>query len=281
MVCGPTASGKSDISDGVSEELSVSLSRWVETIVIDSMQVYREIPVVSNQGRRRPARLRGVAPVGDDWTVARHRELARGIVEADGGPCIMEAGTGMYLNATLLDLPIAPSVSGEVRDRARERVGAGGDVRRRAREEELRLGGFGRRGSIWEGGPVFETGIVYLRPPREAMDGAIARRSSAIVREGVEEVRSLMSLPRVNDSVRESIGVRELVSYIRGEIPLDEAESRISARTRRLARRQVRWFDKLARTLVPEVPVSVIEEPSGTAQHLRAREGANDIIRAW
>lgn len=281
VVCGPTASGKSDVSDGVSGELSVALSRWVETILIDSMQVYREIPVVSNQARRRPAQLRAVASVGEDWTVARHRERARDIVEADGGPCVMEAGTGMYLNATLLDIPLAPGVSGEVRERARERVGTGGNVRRRVREEEIQLGGFEGRGSIWEGRPVFETGIIYLRPPRGVLDKAIAKRSSAIVEEAVEEVRSLMSLTRVNASVRDSIGVRELVSYIRGEMTLREAEDSISARTRRLARRQVRWFDKLARSLPSDIPLHVIEEPSRDEQYLQARTRADDIIGAW
>ncbi len=90
-----------------------------------------------------------------------------------------------------------------------------------------------------------------------------------------------MWLPEVNDSVRQSIGVRELSSYIRGEIPLDEAEIRISARTRRLARRQIRWFDKLARTLTPDIPLAVIEESSGSEQYSRARVEADDIIRTW
>jgi tRNA dimethylallyltransferase len=160
-------------------------------------------------------------------------------------------------------------------------VGTDGNPRRRAREEELRICGFEPGGSIWGGRPVFETGIVYLRPPRGVLDEAIAKRSRKIVEEGVEEVRSLMWLPEVNDSVRQSIGVRELSSYIRGEIPLDEAEIRISARTRRLARRQIRWFDKLARTLTPDIPLAVIEESSGSEQYSRARVEADDIIRTW
>ncbi len=261
--------------------MSEGLSRWVETLVIDSMQVYREIPVVTNQSRGRPARLRGIASVAEYWTVVRHREQARSIIEADGGPCVMEAGTGMYLNATLLDIPMAPTVSREVREQARVQVGSGGNVRRRVREEELRIGGFEPGGSIWAGTPVFETGIVYLRPPRGVLDEAIAKRSRKIAEEGIEEVRSLMRLPEVNASVRQSIGIRELAAYIRGEITLREAETRISTRTRRLARRQIRWFDKLARTLAPDVPFSVVEEPSVSEQYSKARAEADDIIRTW
>ena len=40
-----------------------------------------------------------------------------------------------------------------------------------------------------------------------------------------------------------------MLALVDGDITTDEAEEKISARTRRLARRQLRWFDKLTRTL--------------------------------
>ena len=44
-----------------------------------------------------------------------------------------------------------------------------------------------------------------------------------------------------------------------GAITAEEAASRIATRTRRLARRQRRWFDKLARTLQGRVTIEVVE----------------------
>ena len=69
--------------------------------------------MITNQARRRPAELVGIVSVTEDWTVARHRALAEEIIakEAD---FVLDAGTGMYLNAILLDIPLAPKVPDRV-----------------------------------------------------------------------------------------------------------------------------------------------------------------------
>jgi tRNA dimethylallyltransferase len=66
---------------------------------------------------------------------------------------------------------------------------------------------------------------------------------------------------RVSASVSDSIGMRELLEHLRGEITAEEARSRVNTRTRQLARRQIRWFDKLARALGDRVPTTVIARP--------------------
>jgi tRNA dimethylallyltransferase len=43
---------------------------------------------------------------------------------------------------------------------------------------------------------------------------------------------------------------------------LETAQSRISTRTRQLARRQIRWFDKLARTLKGRADITLAESPA-------------------
>jgi tRNA dimethylallyltransferase len=43
---------------------------------------------------------------------------------------------------------------------------------------------------------------------------------------------------------------------------IEEAEDRISTRTRRLARRQIRWFDKLAHTLGGRALIRVAQSPA-------------------
>ena len=73
MVCGPTASGKGEVSDALADALTREHGAIVTTLVVDSMQVYREIPTITNQARRRPAELLGIVSVTEEWTVARHR----------------------------------------------------------------------------------------------------------------------------------------------------------------------------------------------------------------
>jgi tRNA dimethylallyltransferase len=54
--------------------------------------------------------------------------------------------------------------------------------------------------------------------------------------------------------------VRELAQHLSGEISLDQAEDLIATRTRRFARRQIRWFDKLVRTLEGHSRITVLED---------------------
>lgn len=257
VVCGPTAGGKSRLSDELAGRITEAAGTWATTIVVDSMQVYREIPTITNQARGRPAELVGTVSVAEEWTVARHREAAWGAMQNSDGPVVLDAGTGMYLNAVLLDVPLAPKVSPKVRSQAQETVSKLGtpppNPRRAVREEELRMSGSPPRGSIWDGRLLFDVTILYLRPDWGSLRPAIDARSSYIARQGLEEARTLDDMERAgqppNASVGISIGVRELRDHLHGEISLEEAESRIATRTRRLARRQMRWFDKLTRTL--------------------------------
>ena len=266
MVCGPTASGKSEVSDTLADALTREHGAIVTTLVVDSMQVYCEIPTITNQARRRPAELVGIVSVTEEWTVARHRALAEEIIAQNTTPFVLDAGTGMYLNAILLDVPLAPRVDPEMRKLAQSVSGGATNPRRAARAKELELAGAAPRRSIWDGEPRYDTSVIYLRPDKETLDAAISRRTEEIVRGGLEEAATLAEMQsagaRINASVADSIGVRELTEHFSGRIVAEQARYLINTRTRQLARRQIRWFDKLARTLEGCVPITVLELPT-------------------
>ena len=234
------------------------------------MQVYRELPVITNQARRRPAELVGIVSVTEEWTVARHRARAEEIT-APETTFVLDAGTGMYLNAILLDLPLAPKVSPRLRQQAQEATEGEPNPRKAARAKELELAGAGDRGSIWEGDLRYDTAIVYLRPERHALDAAIEERSTTITLNGLQEAERLKAMvaagERISPQVMESVGVRELYWHLSGALSLQEAQDLISTRTRRLARRQMRWFDKLARTLEGRARISVLNSPNQDDLH--------------
>lgn len=270
VVCGPTTSGKSKLADGLAELSTSLLGSWVTTICVDSMQVYREIPVISNQARERPAELVSVTSVADEWNVALHAESTKRILKHDEvDRFVLDAGTGMYLNAILMDVAVAPRVSPELRNRARTMVeeveSSKINPRRKAREIELGLADAPRRGSIWDGGLRFDANLVYLRPPKETLAEAIARRTIRILDLGFEEVESLRERSRrgfeVTPQVRCAIGFQEISQALDGSSSLGEAERRISQRTRTLAKRQIQWFDKLVGKLSNQAGIRVIEEP--------------------
>lgn len=266
MVLGPTASGKSDLADALAYLVTKRLGERVPTLVVDSMQVYAELPAITNQSRRRPAEMVGIVPVTESWTVARHTDLALRRIEEAPGAFVLDAGTGMYLNAILLRIPLAPKVDEGLRARAEASSAGEPNPRRAARSKELALAGAPARGSIWGGELRYETAGVYLRPDRSELDARISARSEKIAREGLYDARRLRAMAgsgaRISPSVLDSIGVKELLDHLEGEISLDEARARISARTRQLARRQMRWFDKLARTLEGRAAIRIVKDPA-------------------
>lgn len=234
------------------------------TILVDSVQVYREVPIITNQARTRPSELTGVISVAEEWTVARHKELAERIIGSlpHDVPFVLDAGTGMYLNALLLDFPLSPKAPAEVRAEAWKLAAGTENPRREARKLELTLMGLPERSSIWDAPLRYDTTFLYLRPERIELDSNISERSARIVRQGVEEAQHLLEsgiMP--NPSAREAIGVKEMLLHASGDLSATQAEETISSRTRRLARRQIRWFDKLVRSLPQETPVLFLDSP--------------------
>ncbi len=241
------------------------------------MQVYREVPVITNQARGRPAELVGIVSVTEEWTVARHKALAEEIIASESR-FVFDAGTGMYLNAILLDIPLAPKVSTELRRQAQAAAKGASNPRRAARAKELELAGAAGRGYIWEGDLRYDTAIVYLRPDRHAVDAAIDERSRRITMIGLEEAGRLREMAaagtRISPQVMDSVGVRELFGHLSGMLSLQQAQDLISTRTRQLARRQMRWFDKLARTLEGRASITVVQ----STDHQADLHNMHDIL---
>ena len=95
---------------------------------------------------------------------------------------------------------------------------------------------------------------------------------------GLEEAGRLTDMAAVGTSispqVMDSVGVRELYGHLSGTLSLQQAQDLISTRTKRLARRQIRWFDKLTRTLDGRARITVLE---GT-NHQADLHNMHDII---
>lgn len=244
------------------------------------MQVYSGIETISNQSRRRPAELTSIVPVTEKWTVSRHARASGALISASGKGAVLDSGTGMYLNAVLLDIPITPKVPEKVREEAIRASSAQANPRRASRALELEMVGASPSGSIWEGEPRYHTTLLYLRPERDDLDKRIAERSTRIAANGVEEALRIRSMQEeghvVNPSVIEAVGVREMLALVDGQLTAQEAEEKISTRTRQLARKQLRWFDKLAQTLQGKARVTVAR----TAAELEKSHTMHDTIRA-
>ena len=121
VVAGPTASGKSDLALAVAEALNGVV------INADSMQVYRELRVLTNRPgnaalARAPHHLFGVLSVREPCSVGLWRDIASAAIVAaldKGRLPIVVGGTGLYLRALLEGLAPIPKVPAPMLDAAR------------------------------------------------------------------------------------------------------------------------------------------------------------------
>jgi hypothetical protein len=135
VVAGPTASGKS--------ALAARLARDFGGIVInaDSMQVYRDLPILTAQPSAAakaavPHRLYGFLALDDVCSADRWATLARqeiGAAHDSGKLPILCGGTGLYLRALMHGFSPIPEVPAGVRQAARDLLEQIGSVALRER----------------------------------------------------------------------------------------------------------------------------------------------------
>ena len=73
-IFGPTASGKTDVAEALADRIGGEL------VSADAMQVYRGLPVLTNQSTR-PSRLVGIWPLSHEASVAEYQELAHAAID--------------------------------------------------------------------------------------------------------------------------------------------------------------------------------------------------------
>ena len=138
VICGATATGKSDIAIEVAQEVGA------EIINADSMQLYRgmdigtaKLPLEERGGI--PHHLLDILEVNQDSTVAWYQEIARSAISdihTRGKDAVIVGGTGLYIKAILDDLNF-PDTDPEVRAKLEAEVAEFGAASLFARLEEL------------------------------------------------------------------------------------------------------------------------------------------------
>jgi tRNA dimethylallyltransferase len=97
---GPTASGKTAVAGILRERIGA------EVVSADSAALYAGIPVIT-AAPAYPSELVGVVPLAEDVSVGRYQELAHAAIDAAETPLVV-GGTGLYFRAALSELAIPP-----------------------------------------------------------------------------------------------------------------------------------------------------------------------------
>ena len=279
IVCGPTASGKSNLALEIAKEI---LNNSAVIINADSMQVYKEIPIITAQPSKQDRELIEHKLYGyvslmqterysvGDWLKNVVNEIKK--AKSKCKTPIIVGGTGMYIHSLMNGL-----IEMAIDDFAKEK-----EVSRIIDLEGLEVGyklltkkdpdcafkispndkkrimraltvieSTGEKFSVLQSKqqkPVYdrqEFFSIYLRPNRESLYKHINVRAETLMSEEVfEEIKLLRSkMDMKNKTLPPAIGLRELVAYLDDEISLENAKRQIQQRTRNYAKRQYTWFN--------------------------------------
>ncbi len=259
-IFGPTASGKSAVAEAVADELGT------EVVSADAMQVYRGLPILTNQPSR-PTRLVAIRSLAEEMSVGAYASLAHATIDelvAATGRVVVAGGTGLYLRAALGDLDVPPPVAPDVRARverevdedrsaAHERLASldpvtaavvhPNDRQRLVRALELAdEGGSLTAGQdrLWSSRTRRPTTIVGFDVPGDELERRIRVRAEEMFARGVvDEVRSALD-GQVSRTAEKTLGLREIA-----ELEPHQALARIIVRTRRYAAYQRKWMRRI------------------------------------
>ena len=259
-IYGPTASGKSVVANAVAAMLET------EVVSVDALQVYRGLPILTNQPAV-PTRLVGIREPVEQMTVGEFALLAHAEIDAlveERGIAVVTGGSGLYLRASLADLDLPPAVAEETVARVAEEVdsdaaaaharlasldaSAAATVHANDRQRLVRALALAETGHslarpddrLWSGDTRRPTATVGLELTPEELDRRIVERARAMFAAGVAaEVRAALEQP-LSRTVEKTLGLREIA-----ELPPDEALERLVARTRRYARYQRKWMHRI------------------------------------
>lgn len=272
VVLGPTASGKTALSVALAERFHG------EIVNCDSVAMYREFdigtakPTTAERARAPHHLLDYVAPT-DHITAGEYARQARQVLEeikARGHLPIVVGGTGLYLRALLEGLFPGPQRFEELRVRLRERAGSRGenylhrilrrldhaaaekihanDIPKLIRAIEVCLASRQKMTELWQQhGREPLRGFRILRlgldPDRKALYERINRRAQRMFEAGLlEETQRLLEKYGDAAGPLTSLGYKQVVQFLRGELTRDQALQAAQQAHRNYAKRQMTWF---------------------------------------
>ncbi len=272
IICGPTATGKSDLA------LEVAAQYNGEIVNADSMQLYRgmdigtaKLTIEERQGI--PHHLLDILEVSEDASVAKYQELARGAIDeiiGRGKAAILVGGTGLYIKAVIDELNF-PETDPDIRKRLEEdaeEIGAAGlyfrlqsldpdaaaaiepaNTRRIIRALEV----IEVTGQPYSANLPSDTSTRYpnalhigLAMNRASLAPRIESRVHKMWKLGlVGEVENLISQGLLKaHTAQRAIGYAQVVSLLAGDITEEQAIEETIVATRQYVRRQETWFKR-------------------------------------
>lgn len=272
IICGPTATGKSDLALEVADKFNG------EVVNADSMQLYRGMDIGTaklslSERNSIPHHLLDILSVSEDASVAQYQSLARAAIDEIRGrskAAVVVGGTGLYIKSIIDEMNFPetdPAIRKKLEDEA-EIVGAAGlyarlkevdpeaasaiepaNTRRIIRALEV----IAVTGEPYSANLPSDTSLRYpeahhfgLAMERSSLAPRIEARVHRMWEKGlVAEVEKLISEGLLlGTTAQRAIGYAQVLSVLAGEITEIQAIEETIVATRQYVRRQETWFKR-------------------------------------
>jgi len=290
IVCGATATGKSDLAVSLAKEINA------EVVNADSMQVYKGMDIgtaklTSEERGGITHHLIDVLDIKEEANVAWYQQIAREKIDqilSSGKSVVVVGGTGLYIKAILDDLNFPdtdPEVRQKITDEA-ERLGNDVMHERLAKQdpaaalaipkenirriiralEVIELTGkpFTANLPRQESSKYPDAKQFGLVLDRGNLDEKIDKRVEDMWAKGfAREVSTLMTKGlEQSGTAKKALGYMQIMNYLNGESDEAFAKEETKRVTRAYARRQETWFsrDERIKWLAPESNAARLEK---------------------
>jgi tRNA dimethylallyltransferase len=272
IICGPTATGKSDLA------LEVAQRYDGEIINADSMQLYQGMDIGTakltvEERRGFPHHLLDILKVSQDASVAQYQEQARAAIEdirSRGKVAIVVGGTGLYIKSIVDEMNFPetdPELRKKLEDEA-ELLGAAelysrlrlldpvaaaaiepANTRRIIRALEV----IEVTGKPYSANLPSDTSLRFpdalhigLSMERSSLAPRIEARVHRMFEQGlIAEVETLLGEGLLEGATAQrAIGYAQVIALIRGEVTQNLAIEETVVATRQYVRRQETWFKR-------------------------------------
>ena len=266
MICGPTATGKSNLAMALAQRLNAPI------LSADSRQVYRELdigtakPSAADQAQI-PHYLIDLCSPRDTMTLADYQQQAQSViaqVQAQGQVPLLVGGTGLYIRAIIegLQIPrVAPQLGlrshlqaqgqsqiyqwlQQVDPVAAAKIHAHDQVRTLRALEVYYVTGIPlsqQQGTRPPSYPILCMGLDYENLTTRTHQ--ICQRTEQMLAQGwLQEVSTLIKTYGLDLPLLETLGYQEMKQYLLGHCSLSQAKAQTLVHTRQFAKRQRTWF---------------------------------------
>lgn len=276
VILGPTASGKT--------KLSIELAKDIhgEIVSADSMQVYKYMDVGTakpDEEEKQGIKHYLIDEITPDreFSVAGFQQLAIKYIDDiinRGKVPIVSGGTGLYIDSLIYNIEFGDTICDwELREKLKNEALEKGNeyLHNKLKEidpeaaEKIHMNNVKRviraiEVYTYTQKPIsmhqeesrknpskYNFVIFGLKMDREKLYERINQRVDLMMEKGlIQEVKKLIEMGYDRSTIAmQGIGYKEILSYLRGEITLDEAVYVLKRDTRHYAKRQLTWFNRM------------------------------------